>query len=106
VVVTRNPEFRAEGVTVSGSLDEALALFPPSEEVFVIGGGEIYRAAMPLADRLYLTRVGADYKGDTSFPEVNPAEWTLLSSEHHPRGRDFPHPFDFQIFERKRILGR
>jgi dihydrofolate reductase len=101
VVITRNPEFAAEGATVVGSLEEALALFPASEEVFVIGGGEIYRQAMPLADRLYLTRVGADYDGDTRFPDWNPAEWTLISSENHSHGKDFPHPFDFLVYTRK-----
>jgi dihydrofolate reductase len=101
VVITRNPDFRADGITVVYSLDEALAMFPASEEVFVIGGGEIYRQAMPIADRLYLTRVSADYEGNTYFPEWNPAEWTLLSSESHPHGKDFPHPFAFLVYTRK-----
>jgi dihydrofolate reductase len=106
VVISRNPEFYADDVTVARSLDEALAQFTDTEEVFVIGGGEIYRQAMPLADRLYLTRVGADYEGDTRFPEWNPAEWTLISTEHHPRGKDFHYPFEFLVYERKRMEGR
>lgn len=106
VVITHNPDYRAEGITIARSLGEAIALFPALEEIFVIGGGEIYREAMPLADRLYLTRVGASYEGDTRFPDWNPAEWSLISSEHHPRGKDFPHPFDFLVYERKRMAGR
>ncbi len=101
VVVTRNGSFEAEGVSVAGSLKEALAMFPPGEEVFVIGGGEIYAQAMPMADRLYLTRIYADYTGDAFFADYDPAEWTLVSSERHERGKEFPHPFEFQVLERK-----
>jgi dihydrofolate reductase len=101
VVITRNPDFHHAGITVARSLEEAISLFPASEEVFIIGGGEIYRQAMPLADKLYLTRVGASYEGDTRFADWNPSEWTLISSENHSRGKDFPHPFDFLIYQRK-----
>ncbi len=100
VVITRNPDFRADGVCTAGSLEEAVGMFPPEEEIFVIGGGEIYRQAMPLADRFYLTRVHAEYKGDTCFPDRDPADWTLVSSEHHDRGENFPHPFEFLVYER------
>ena len=100
VVITRNPDFKVEGVKTAGSLEEAVATFPPQEEVFVIGGGEIYRQAMPLADRLYLTRVHAKYEGDTRFPDWDPAGWTLVSSECHDRGEQFPHPFEFLVYSR------
>jgi dihydrofolate reductase len=119
VVVTRNRDWTAEGVAVAGSLAEAFAMFPPGEEVFVIGGGEIYAAALPLADRVYLTRVDFEYQGDVRFPEWDEtvwrgeavtrdetgrrseAEWRLVSSEHHERGEVFPHPFEFQVYERE-----
>ena len=100
VVITRNPYFPSDGVMVEGSLDEAIAMFPPEEEVFVIGGGEIYRQAMPLADKFYLTRVHAAYDGDVYFPKWNPAEWTLFSSERHECGETFPHPFEFLVYYR------
>ncbi len=101
VVITRNRDRSIPGTTCVGSLDEALAMFPPDDEVFVIGGGEIYRQAMPRADRFYLTRVHAAYDGDTTFPEWNPDEWTLVSSECHEHGTDFPHPFEFLVYERQ-----
>ena len=68
VVISRNPDFRPQGVTVVPSLAEALALGATEREVFVIGGGEIYRQAMPQADRIYLTVIHARVEGDTWFP--------------------------------------
>lgn len=90
------------GCRVVRSLDEALALFPDDEELFIIGGAQIYEQALPLADRLYLTRVCHPYEGDTSFPEWDASEWHLASSEAHPSGREYPHPFVFERWERRR----
>ena len=71
VVVTRR-ELSFDGARTVHSLDEAYALFPPEEEVFVIGGAQIYGEALPAADRFYLTRVHRAYEGDTRFPEWTP----------------------------------
>jgi dihydrofolate reductase len=76
-------------------------MFPATEEVFIIGGGEIYAQAMPMADRFYLTRVHADYTGDVYFPAWNPAEWRLMSTVRHEHGAVFPHPFEFLVYERR-----
>ncbi|MDR2894897.1 MAG: dihydrofolate reductase [Alistipes sp.] len=97
VVVTRDEGFSAEGVVVAHSLEEALAAHP---DAFVIGGGDIYRQALPLVDRLYVTRIEADFEGDTRFPEWNEADWRLTSTERHERGEAFPHPFTFDIYDR------
>lgn len=88
-------------VAVASSLEEAIAMFPPSEEIFIIGGGEIYRQAMPLADRFYPTVVEADYDGDTFYPEWNRDEWIEESRESHPRGEKFDKPFTFIDYRRK-----
>ena len=90
-----------EGCTVVGSLEEAVAMFPKEEEVFVIGGAQIYALALGIADKMYLTRIGHDYEGDTSFPEWNEQEWQLMSHESHEQGEKYPHPFAFEIYERK-----
>ena len=90
-----------EGCTVVGSLEEAVAMFPKEEEVFIIGGAQIYALALNIADKLYLTRVCHDYEGDTSFPEWNEQEWQLISQESHEQGEEYPHPFAFEIYERK-----
>jgi dihydrofolate reductase len=89
-----------EGCTVVRSLEEAIALFPAEEEVFVIGGAQIYALALSVADRLYLTRVGHDYEGDTSFPTWDESEWQLSSCEAYAHGEKYPHPFAFEIYER------
>lgn len=101
VVITRQKGYRAEGCTVAGSLEEAIALFDPSEELFIIGGGEIYRQAMPLADKLYLTVVCADYEGDTWFPAWDAADWELVNEERHERGAAFEHPYVFRDYVRR-----
>ena len=89
-----------EGCTVVRSLEEAIALFPAEEEVFVIGGAQIYALALDVADRFYLTRVGHDYEGDTSFPKWDESEWQLISREAYEQGEKYPHPFAFEIYDR------
>ncbi|MBO5813181.1 MAG: dihydrofolate reductase [Alistipes sp.] len=99
VVITRQ-NLEIEGCKVVHSLEEALSLFSPEEEVFVIGGAQIYAEALPLADRFYLTRVHHAYEGDTSFPKWNESEWSLMESERFERGEKYEYPFTIEIYER------
>lgn len=99
VVISRTTK-HIEGCTVVGSLEEAIALFPKEEEVFIIGGAQIYALAMEVADRLYLTRVEHDYQGDTSFPEWDESKWKLLSRTPYERGEKYEYPFAFECYER------
>lgn len=101
VVVSRREDYTPEGVTVVRSLEEAFALFPQEEEIFVTGGGQIYAQAMPLADKLYLTTVEKDYDGDTRFPDWNRDEWRQVSYERHDCGKNYPYPFEFTDWVRK-----
>ena len=82
IVVTRNAAFRAEGALVAGSLAAAVAL-AESSEAFIIGGAELYAAALPLADRLCLTEIDADFEGDTRFPAVDPKRWREASRSRY-----------------------
>ena len=100
VVITRQ-QVEIPGCRVVHSLGEAVALFPGDDEVFVIGGAQIYAQALPLADRFYLTRVEADYEGDTLFPAGNPADWTPVREERRERGEKFEHPFVFLDYVRR-----
>lgn len=100
VVITRQG-LEIPGCTVVHSLQEAVGLFPAEEEVFVIGGAQIYAEALPLARRFYLTRVFHAYEGDTRFPAWDERDWRLVESESFPHGKDFPHPFAFETWERR-----
>lgn len=100
VVITRG-DTTYEGCEMAHSLEEAISMFPKEEEVFIIGGAQIYEQALPLADKLYLTIVHRNYEGDTSFPKFDLAEWRELSREDFERGEEFDAPFSFIDLERK-----
>ncbi|OYN94285.1 dihydrofolate reductase [Propionibacteriaceae bacterium ES.041] len=81
-VVTRNPDWTADGVRVFGDLDEAIdAALATGKRVWIFGGGEVYAQAWPRTDALEITEVHADLAGDTHFPPVDPAEWTETARE-------------------------
>ena len=75
IVITRNPECRLEGAEIAHSLEQALALCEGADEVFFIGGADLYRQALPLVQRLYLTEVDASPPGDAFFPSFDRARW-------------------------------
>lgn len=103
LVLSRDPDYRpAAEVEVVGSLEEALdrARAAGEDEVFIIGGAEVYRAALPLAHRLYLTLVHAEVEGDVRFPEVDLGEWRLLEERHRPPADDNPLPHTFRVYAR------
>ena len=81
IVISRQAGLEIESCEVVATVDDALTLVSGDPEVMVIGGGEIYRALLPLADRIEMTRVHADVPGDTFFPELDPKEWSLVASE-------------------------
>lgn len=85
IVVTRQHDFRPEGATVVHSLDAAIehARTKGADAAFVIGGGEIFRQALPRADALELTLLHRDVEGDVFFPEIDPAEWREVAREEH-----------------------
>ena len=86
IVVSHNPAYEAPGATLAGSLEEAVRKAGENVEVFVIGGAELYRQALPLAQRLYLTEIDQDFEGDVLFPEISPNEWKVVLHQvpqHH-----------------------
>ena len=101
VVVTRGGDSEFEGCLVAHSLEEAVAMFPADEEVFIIGGAQIYSQALAIADKLYLTIVHRDYEGDTSFPEIDYSEWREVAREEFSKGEEYDAPFTFIDLERK-----
>jgi dihydrofolate reductase len=98
IVVSRKEGFQAPGASVAASFEDALALCAATEAVFVIGGGEIYRAAMPYAAGLVLTEIHRAYEGDARFPEIRREDWK--ESRREPRVAANGIPFDFVWYER------
>lgn len=103
IVITRQVGMNIAGCDVVGSLEEALALAKEdaSEQINVIGGGDIYRQALPLADRMYLTIVHGTFEGDTFFPEFSEDEWEVTAREDHEADTENPYPYTFLTYDRK-----
>jgi dihydrofolate reductase len=98
IVVTRSAGFEAPGASVAASLDAALALCAGEPVVFVIGGSELYAAALPLADGLVLTEIQRDYEGDTRFPAFDRKHWR--ETQRKPQARADGLRFDFVLYEK------
>jgi dihydrofolate reductase len=91
IVLTRDEQYLAAGATVANSLAAALAA--ATGEAFVIGGAELYAAALPIADCLQLTEIDADFAGDSHFPVIDPAQWRECSRETHHDAAGFDYAF-------------
>lgn len=81
IVVTRDPDYRADGAEVVHSLDKAISQAGEVDEIMLVGGANLYAQALALASRLYLTEIDAEVDGDAWFPELDPAEWQEVSRE-------------------------
>jgi dihydrofolate reductase len=102
IVLSRDPAYRPDGVETAPDLETALARVADAPEAFVIGGAEVYRGALPRADRLYLTLVHAPIPGDVRFPTFDLAAWTLLAETFHPADARHAHAFTLRHYERRR----
>lgn len=101
VIVTRQPGYEVAGAIVAHSLKDAVNAAARDAEVFVIGGAELFREALPLASRIHLTVVDAEPEGDTVMPEIDLGEWREAASEHHPADARHAHAFSYRLLERK-----
>jgi dihydrofolate reductase len=102
VVITRQRDYQPPpGVLVASSLDTALEIAAADPEPFVIGGGEIFREALPRARRIHVTWVEADVAGDTFFPPWDPADWSLRESTPHAADHRNEYPTTFAVYERE-----
>ncbi|GGC49071.1 dihydrofolate reductase [Parapedobacter defluvii] len=100
LVITRQKDYVLEGAEVVHSLEEAMARCTGEGEVFVVGGAEIYRQALPLTNRVYLTRVHAEPPGDSYFPDLDEQDWVLVSAEEHDPDEKHAYGYTFQVYER------
>lgn len=102
IVISRNRELEIPGVLMAGDLQSALALCGQEEEVFVIGGAEIYQLAMDITDKIYLTVVEAEFDGDTFFPAIDYSNWEQTAVVHHSKDEKHAWDFTFSTLIRKK----
>jgi dihydrofolate reductase len=100
IVLTRDRAYRPSGAVVVHSLQEALELSGGEQEVFVIGGAGVFREALPLAQRFYLTRVHADVEGDVRFPEVNFEDWERIEQIRLPADEKNDYATTYEVYVR------
>ena len=100
VVVTRQKVFAAPGCIVVNSMQQALDVSSADDEIFIIGGSDIYRQALTISDRLYITEIDADIEGDTYFPEFERNLWREVHRERHAQDALNPYPYSFVRLER------
>lgn len=103
IVITRNVSWTRPGVQVVTNLEEAITLADATncKEIFIIGGGEIYKQAMPIANRIYITRVHATLEGDTFFPAIDATHWELKKKNDFFKDEKHAYDYSFEVWEKK-----
>ncbi len=103
IIVTRDPYFIVSNCLIAHSIEEGILLAKKNgeQELFIIGGGEIYNQSIPYWNKLYLTMVDYSGPGDTYFPEIQFSEWNLMSEERHERDEKNAYSYSFYIYNKK-----
>lgn len=101
VVITRKENFKKEGIVTVHSLERAIDFSKGDPQPFIIGGGEIYKLAMDVADKIELTRVHGTFDADTYFPEIDENNWVLEKEEFHPKDEKHKYAFTYLTYVRK-----
>ncbi len=101
IVITRDESYRAEGIVIVHSIDEAISAAGEVDEVMIIGGESFYAQMLPQADRFYLTLVHGSFAADAWFPEFDWEEWHEVNREEHPADEKNPYACSFLVLERK-----
>jgi dihydrofolate reductase len=100
VIITRNKDYKADGCIVVTSLKEALEVSKSDAEAFIFGGGEVFREALPLVNKIYMTRIHHNFNGDTVFPELRKSEWKEVFREDHEPDEKNNYSYSFINLER------
>jgi|ERR1035437_1656695 dihydrofolate reductase len=102
IIITRDLNYKKDGIEIVHSLNEALNLLPNKNvEIFIIGGEEIFKQSMPLADKLYITHIDAEDKdASVFFPEIIPIVWNEISHEEHKKDEKNPFDYTFSVYEK------
>ena len=101
VVISRRPQADSEGIRWAGSLEQAIDVAEADDEVFIAGGAEIYRRALAIASRIYVTRIHGEVEGDTRFPPFDESQWDVTCEEHHPADERHAFPLSFLTLDRR-----
>ena len=101
IVITRQENYKAEGATVVGSLDEALKAVEDAPIAFIMGGAQVYEEALPRVEVAHITYLNADFEGDAFFTHLSPDEWGLTEEQSFPATDAHPFSFSFRIYTRK-----
>jgi len=102
IVISRQKEYRPEGCVVVESIEKAIAICPKNESLFIIGGGEIYKQSIHIADQLDITRVHHSFDADVYFPEIDPEIWEITSETFNPKDERHLYDYTFQTYVRKK----
>ena len=102
IVITRNKNFKDNEAIVVNSIEEAIEISRSSEdeEIFIIGGGEIYKLGLSYVDKLYITEIYAEVEGNTFFPEWHKEKWKEISRVSHPKDKNHKFNFDYIIYKK------
>ncbi len=98
VVITRQKDYAPDGCIVVNSMEEAIEICPKNEDIYIIGGGEIYGLGMPFAAKIELTRVHDTFDADAFFPEIDSNKWDLVTQEFHSKDERHNYDFSFQTY--------
>ncbi len=98
VVITNQKDYQNENCIVVHSMDEAIKKCPKNEDIFIIGGGEIYNLGLAVANKLEITKVHAAFDGDAFFPKIDSDNWNLEKTEFHPKDEKHNYDFTYQTF--------
>lgn len=102
IVLTKKADWHPANVFVAHNIDEAIAKANEcgAKEIFIIGGGEIFKQTLPIVDRIYLTRVHTRVEGDTSYPELDLSEWKKIKETSFPADEKNNYPYTFEVWEK------
>ena len=103
IVITRSDTWAFENVSVAHSITDAIAKAQElnTKEIFILGGAQVFRESLPLADRIYLTRIHHRFEGDAFFPELPAADWELVKCHSHDPDDKNKYPYSFEVWQRK-----
>ena len=103
IIITRNKEYKVpEGCLLASGIEQAITICPKNETIFIIGGGEIFKQSIHLADYIYLTLVHATFEGDALFPNIDPSVFQLIDTRYFKK--DDKHQYDYSFLIYKKIL--